>query len=148
MSKGNSDVLLIGALAVGAMFIMSRSRTAMARPVTGLTQPVRIGNTAGMPWGGFTGASTGRVIGSIVGGSQSPDIVANGSTTGGATVWPGGFNFTAALGNASDAVAQDVSGGMYTDPTSIPYDWSQWFGAVGGPQGTGGYQFALPANSM
>lgn len=148
MSK-NNDALLIGALAVGALFIMSRSRTAMARPASGVMQPVRIGNTGGMPWGGFTGASTGRVIGSIVGGSQSPDIVANGSSTGGSAVWPGGFNFTAALGNATDAVTQDTVTSMdFGGAPTSGYDWSQWFGAVGGPQGSGGYQFSLPANSV
>ncbi|WP_175751521.1 hypothetical protein [Burkholderia ambifaria] len=82
MSKNNTDVLLIGGLALAAVFMMGRTRTAAAQQPA--ARPVRA--TGGLPWG-FTGLPTGRVLNAITGGSNSPDLVA-GAAPGGST---GGF---------------------------------------------------------
>ena len=75
-AKGN-DVLLLGALAVGALFFVSRTRMASAAgtmPRFGFG-PQRVGNVGGMSNGGFTGLMTGSLLGSMLRGSTSPDLL-------------------------------------------------------------------------
>ncbi|MBR8141567.1 hypothetical protein KDW46_04225 [Burkholderia vietnamiensis] len=134
MSKNNTDVLLIGGLALAAVFMMGRSRTAMAatsqQPAA---RPVRA--TGGLPWG-FTGLPTGRVINAITGGSNSPDLVA-GATPGGST--GGFFSSIVADDNANGAVqAQYVS--ALTGPSGLLPSGTNWLNSVGGAQST----FSLP----
>ncbi|WP_175887925.1 hypothetical protein [Burkholderia contaminans] len=132
MSKKNSDVLLIGGLALAAVFVMGRSRTAMASGVQKqpIAQPIRVGNIGGMRNGGFTGLPTGRVINAIAGGSNSPDLLA-GAAPGGST---GGFFSTIdAVDNATSAVqAQYVP--ALTGPSGLIPASSSWLNSVGGAQ--------------
>ncbi|KVX90845.1 hypothetical protein WL10_13515 [Burkholderia ubonensis] len=137
MSKKNSDMLLIGGLALAAVFVMGRSRTAMAAgaPVS-IARPVRVGNVGGMRNGGFTGLPTGRVIGAIAGGSNSPDLVA-GAAPGGST--GGFFSMIDAVDNASAAVQSQYLPTL-SGPVGLLPGGSNWLNAVGGAQST----FYLP----
>ncbi|MFA8362027.1 hypothetical protein ACEPT7_29595 [Burkholderia ubonensis] len=133
MSKPSNDMLLIGGLAIAAVFMMSRARPAAAAGVQGVARPVR--TTGGLPWG-FTGLPSGRVIGAITGGSNSPDLVA-GATPGGST---GGFFSTIdAVDNASAAVQSQYSP-LLSGPVGLTPGGSNWLNAVGGAQST----FYLP----
>ncbi|KVR79130.1 hypothetical protein [Burkholderia vietnamiensis] len=132
MSKPNNDVLLIGGLALAAVFMMSRARPAVAS-TAGVARPVR--STGGLPWG-FTGLPTGRVIGAITGGSNSPDLVA-GAAPGGST---GGFFSTIdAVDNANAAVQSTYLSGL-SGPVGLIPGSSSWLNSVGGAQST----FYLP----
>ncbi|KFL54384.1 hypothetical protein JM78_04605 [Burkholderia pyrrocinia] len=132
MSKKNTDVLLIGGLALAAVFMMGRTRTAVAG-TQGAARPVR--TTGGLPWG-FTGLPSGRVIGAITGGSNSPDLVA-GAMPGGTT--GGFFSMIDAVDNASAAVQSQYLPTL-SGPVGLIPGPSNWLNSVGGAQST----FYLP----
>ncbi|PRE65499.1 hypothetical protein C6P96_08550 [Burkholderia multivorans] len=132
MSKNNTDVLLIGGLALAAVFMMGRTRTAAAAGTQG-ARPVR--TTGGLPWG-FTGLPTSRVIGAITGGSNSPDLVA-GAVPGGST--GGFFSMIDAVDNSSAAVQSQYQSTL-SGPVGLTGTGGNWLNAVGGAQST----FYLP----
>ena len=144
MSKANggNDLLMLGALAVGAMFFMSRSRVAgtTASPLralfggTGLAR--NVGGTSGNA--GFLAGAAGGLVGSITR-TGSPDVVASGGYTGGGM--NGVFSDISSYDNATQAVRSNISGDIAAG-AGIPvnYNWSQWLGSVGGAQS----QFYLP----
>ncbi|HDR9272438.1 TPA: hypothetical protein QDB24_000454 [Burkholderia vietnamiensis] len=123
MSKNNTDVLLIGGLALAAVFMMGRARPATAAGSAGLARPVR--TTGGLPWG-FTGLPTGRVIGAITGGSNSPDLVA-GATPGGST--GGFFSMIGAVDNANATVQSDYVSTLAGPDGLLPND-PRWLASV------------------
>jgi hypothetical protein len=129
MSKGNNDVLMLGALAVGA-FVLLRSSGAMAA-----TRAVLVPKTSGtaLGSGGFFPSNTGRVL-NVTG---SPDVVAAGGYSNGST--GSFFSDITAYDNANAAVASQISTDLMLGGGAVPvnYDWSQW----GTKQSS---QFSLP----
>ncbi|WP_175942343.1 hypothetical protein [Burkholderia pyrrocinia] len=123
MSKNNTDVLLIGGLALAAVFMMGRTRTAAAAGTQGAARPVR--TTGGLPWG-FTGQPTGRVINAITGGSNSPDLVA-GAAPGGST--GGFFSSIVADDNATGTVQAQYVPALSGPVGLLPND-PRWLGGV------------------
>lgn len=119
MSKGDSDVIMLGALALGA-FVLLRSRTATAGTRAVLVP--RQGNPAGMVGGGFFPGNTGRVT-NVTG---SPDVVAAGGYSNGSTGTF--FSDISAYDNANAAVASQVGTDLLLGGGAVPvnYDWSQW----------------------
>jgi hypothetical protein len=120
MSKGNnSDVLMLGALAVGA-YVLLRSRTAMA----GTPRAVMVPRTSGvnMGTGGFFPSNSGRVL-NVTG---SPDVTMAGGYSNGST--GSFFSDITAYDNANASVASQISGDMALGLGAVPvnYDWSQW----------------------
>lgn len=112
MSKGNNDVMMLGALALGA-FVLLRKRTATAQTRTVATPRTTLG-------GLFPNA--GRVL-NVTG---SPDVVAAGGYSNGST--GSFFSDISAYDNANAAVANQVSTDMLLGGGAVPvnYDWSQW----------------------
>ncbi|MFB9125933.1 hypothetical protein E2553_33180 [Paraburkholderia dipogonis] len=118
MSKGgNSDVLMLGALAVGAYMVL-RSRTVMAAPRT-VTQPRTV--LGGLSNGGlFPSAGAVRNV------TGSPDVVASGGYSNGST--GSFFSDITSYDNANAAVASQISADLMLGGGAVPvnYDWSQW----------------------
>jgi hypothetical protein len=126
--KAGNDVLLLGALAVGALFFVSRARTAYAAGTTPRFGfgPQRIGNVGGMSNGGFTGLMTGSLLGSMLRGSASPDVVLTGGSTGGSTGTF--FSDIAANDNANAEVQSQIGTDLLLGGGAVPvnYNWNQW----------------------
>jgi hypothetical protein len=118
MSKGNSDVVMLGALALGA-FVLLRSRTATAGTRAVLVP--RTGGTA-MGSGGFFPSNSGRVL-NVTG---SPDVTMAGGYSNGST--GSFFSDITAYDNANAAVASQVGTDLMLGGGAVPvnYDWSQW----------------------
>jgi len=136
--KAGNDVLLLGALAVGALFVVSRTRAASLAGTTprfGLG-PQRVGNVGGMSNGGFTGLMTGSLLGSMLRGSSSPDLLQAGATGGSTGTF---FSDIAANDNANAAVQSQVGTDMLLGGGAVPvnYNWNQW-------GNTSTSQFTLP----
>ena len=123
MSKNNTDVLLIGGLAIAAVYMMSRARTSTATGSAGLARPVR--STGGLPWG-FTGLPTGRVINAITGGSNSPDLVA-GATPGGST---GGFFSSIVADDNANGTVQAQYVPALSGPVGLTPNNPNWLASV------------------
>ena len=143
MSKsGGNDILLLGALAVGAVFFMGRSRnlgasnTELLNSVLG-RGPAYSRNVPGQANNVAMGAAGGAMLGSIMK-TGSPDVVASGGYTGGGIPL---FSDIGAYDNATQGVQSAISGDIAAG-AGIPvnYNWSQWMGQVGGAQS----QFYLP----
>lgn len=117
MSKGNSDVLMLGALAVGA-FVLLRSRGAVAG-----TRSVLVPRTT---VGGLSNSGLFPNAGRVVGVTGSPDVVAAGGYSNGST--GSFFSDITAYDNANAAVASQVGTDMLLGGGAVPvnYDWSQW----------------------
>lgn len=132
---------MLGALALGAMFVMGRMRSTSAS-TGGLLNRVLSGgpmysrNTGGTA--GFSGGMAGGLLGSIMR-TGSPDVVASGGYTGGGM--NGVFSDITSYDNATAMVNAQVQGDIAAG-AGIPvnYNWSQWLGQVGGPSS----QFYLP----
>jgi hypothetical protein len=129
MSKasGQSDVLLLGALAVGALFLVGRARSAYAAGTTPRFGfgPQRVGNVGGMSNGGFTGLMTGSLLGSMLRGSASPDLLQAGATGGSTGTF---FSDIAANDNANAAVQSQVGTDLLLGGGAVPVNvnWGQW----------------------
>jgi hypothetical protein len=130
MSKPNNDVLLIGGLALAAVFVMSRAPAVAS--AAGVARPVR--STGGLPWG-FTGLPPAASSARSRAGPNSPDLVA-GAAPGGST---GGFFSTIdAVDNANAAVQSTYLSGLRS--VGLIPGSSSWLNSVGGAQST----FYLP----
>ncbi|TFE36539.1 hypothetical protein E2553_43205 [Paraburkholderia dipogonis] len=116
MSKGgNSDVLMLGALAVGA-YVLLRSRTAMA---TTVAQPRTV-------LGGLSNNGLFPSAGAVRNVTGSPDVVAAGGYSNGST--GSFFSDITAYDNANASVASQVGTDLMLGGGAVPvnYDWSQW----------------------